>query len=46
MGLGFTNPVGPGGVWDMCLCLDCSGVGRVVGWPGSGRVNSCCLCVL
>ena len=25
--LGFTNPVETGGVWDMCLCLDCGGVG-------------------
>ena len=21
LGLGFTNPVGTGGVWDVCLCL-------------------------
>ena len=27
LGLGFTNPVGTGGVLDMCLCFGCSGVG-------------------
>ena len=30
-GLGFTNPVGTGGVLDVCLCLGCScmvGIGR------------------
>ena len=27
-GLGFTNPVRIWGVWDMCLCLGCSGVGE------------------
>ena len=27
LGLGFTNPVGAGGVLDMCLCLGCGGVG-------------------
>ena len=27
LGLGFTNPVGTWGVFDMCLCLDCGGVG-------------------
>ena len=21
LGLGFTNPVGTGGVWDVCLCF-------------------------
>ena len=26
-GLGFTNPVGRGGVLDMCLCFGCGGVG-------------------
>ena len=26
LGLGFTNPVGTGGVLDVCLCLGCSGV--------------------
>ena len=33
--LGFTNPVGIGGVLDVCLCLDCGGVGGVGGeWLG------------
>ena len=27
LGLGFTNPVGIGGVLDMCLCFGCGGVG-------------------
>ena len=26
MGLDFTNPVGAGGVLDVCLCLGCGGV--------------------
>ena len=35
LGLGFTNPVGTGGVLDVCLCLVCSGVGGVGGeWVG------------
>ena len=25
--IGFTNPVGIGGVLDVCLCLCCDGVG-------------------
>ena len=25
MGLGFTNPVGTGGVFDVCLCFGCGG---------------------
>ena len=29
LGLGFTNPVGTGGVLDMCLCFGCGGVGGV-----------------
>ena len=28
-GLGFTNPGGTGGKWDMCLCFGCSAVGGV-----------------
>ena len=45
LGLGFTNPVGTGGVLDVCLCL------VVVVWvvrelgPGSGGVGWCCVCV-
>ena len=27
MGLGYTNPVGTGGVLDVCLCFGCGGVG-------------------
>ena len=31
LGLGFTNPVGTGGVLDMYLCFGCGGVGGVGG---------------
>ena len=31
LGLGFTNPVGTGGVLYMCLCFGCGGVGGVGG---------------
>ena len=31
LGLGFTNPVGTGGVLNMCLCFGCGGVGGVGG---------------
>ena len=31
LGLAFTNPVGTGGVLDMCLCFVCGGVGGVGG---------------
>ena len=35
LGLCFTNPLGTGGVLDMCLCFGCGGVGGVVGeWVG------------
>ena len=50
LGLGFTNPVGTGGVLDMCLCFGCVGVGGVAGeWvgglePGSGAAGWGCLC--
>ena len=27
LGLGFTNPEGTGGKWDMCLYFGCGGVG-------------------
>ena len=27
LGLGFTSPVGSGGMLDVCQCLDCGGVG-------------------
>ena len=29
LGLGFTNPVGTGGVLDQCLCFSCGRVGGV-----------------
>ena len=29
LGLGFTNPLGTGGVLDVCLYLGCGGVGGV-----------------
>ena len=50
LGLDFTNPVGTGGVLDMCLCFGCGGVGGVGGeWVGAWtRVGSggvvLCLC--
>ena len=46
LGLGFTNPVGIGGVLDVCLCLGCGGVGGkwvgglVQGLDGRGGVMS------
>ena len=51
LGLGFTNLVGTGGVFDMCLCFRWGGVGGVGGeWvggfgPGSGAVGWCYVCV-
>ena len=46
LGLGFTKPVGTGGVLDVCLCFVCGGV--VGEWveckglgPGSGAVGWC-----
>ena len=51
LGLGFANPVGTGGVLDVCLCFACGvcawyrwGVGRGPG-PGSGGVGWCYVCV-
>ena len=36
LGLGFTNPVGTGGVLDVCLCFGCRCVGCVGGeWERS-----------
>ena len=52
LGLGFTNPVETGGVWDLYLCLGCGGVGGVEGngWMAWSRVWEgvvvLCLCVL
>ena len=38
LGLGFTNPVGTGGVLDMCSCFGCGGVGgEWVGGLDQGR---------
>ena len=48
LGLGFTNPVGTGGVLDVCLCFGCGGVSGGVGRglePGSGAVGWCYVCV-
>ena len=51
LGLGFTNPVGTGGVLDVCLCFGCGGVGGVGGevgrglGPGSGAVGWCYVCM-
>ena len=47
LGLGFTNPLGTGGVLDMGLCFGCGGVGGVgrgLG-QGSGAVGWCYVCV-
>ena len=38
-GLGFTNPVGTGGVLDVCLCFGCGGVGGVGDVGGVGGVG-------
>ena len=45
LGLGFTNPVGTGGVLDMCPCFGCGG--KWVGGlgQGSGAVGWCYVCV-
>ena len=49
--LGFTNPLGTGGVLDMCLCFGCGGVGGVGGeWVGGldrgrERWGWCYVCV-
>ena len=49
LGLGFTNPVGTGGVLDVCLCFGCDGVGGVCGeWVGGldqGLEGWCYVCV-
>ena len=37
LGLGFTNPGGTGGKWDMCLCFGRGGFGgELVGGVGRG----------
>ena len=50
LGLGFTNPVGTGGVLDVCLsCGGVDGVGRKWLWvglgPGSRGMGWCYVCV-
>ena len=53
LGLGFTIPVETGGVWGVCLCLGCGGVGGVgrgagAWWwlgPGSARMGLCYVAV-
>ena len=47
LGLGFTNPVGTGGVLDMCLCFGCGGVGGewVGAWTRVGSGGWCYVCV-
>ena len=42
--LGFTNPVGTGGVLDVCLCLGCGGVGGVDGEWGFDQSLECRWC--
>ena len=50
--MGFTNPVGTGGVLYVCLCFGFGDVGGVGGdWvegfgPGSGGVGWCYVCEL
>ena len=44
LGLDFTNPVGTGGVLDVCVFWLRWGVGRGLG-PGSGGVGWCYVCV-
>ena len=42
--MSFTNHVGTGGVFDVCLCLGCGGVGGE--WLGDqGLEGWCYLCV-
>ena len=39
LGLGFTKPVGTGGVLDVCLCFGCGSVGGVGGGEWVGDLN-------
>ena len=47
LGFGFTNPVGTGGMFNVCLCLGCGGVGGewVGGLGRSGGVGCLYVCV-
>ena len=45
LGLGFTYPVGTGGVLYVCLCFDCGGVsGEWVGGLDQGLEGWCYVC--
>ena len=44
VGLGFTSPVGTGGVLDVCLCLGCGGV-VYLGGLDPGLEGWYCVCV-
>ena len=49
LGLGFTNPVGTGGVLDVCLCFGCGGVCEEWVWDLDQGLESgvvLCLCEL
>ena len=46
-GVGFTNPVGTGGVLDVCMCLGCGDVGgEWVGSLGQALEGVLCRCEL
>ena len=48
LGLGFANPGGTWGKWDVCLCFGCGGVGGVGGeWVGGygHSLGVCYVCV-
>ena len=50
LSLGFINPVGTGGMLDVCLCFGCGGVGGVGGeWTWTSVLRGMvvlCLCEL
>ena len=46
LGLSFTNPVGTGGVLEVCLCFGCGGIGgEWVGGLDQGLEVWCYVCV-
>ena len=48
LGLGFANPGGTWGKWDVCLCFGCGGVDGVGGeWVGGygHSLGGCYVCV-